>query len=162
MVSPLPPDPDTIKYPIGDTPTLILSVSDTTLTLGQQLGAPVDLYVEKFQVEQDEETLNRNSSSPVRFGLFTGQFTTAARENSNARWTLSVSGAPGDSDVSSAATSNTQATPSPANIDNKVTKPSQVPPVGPNGCPGGTIEFYAEEVEVQDVETIFFKGTHLI
>ncbi|KAH6604997.1 serine protein [Trichoderma cornu-damae] len=143
----LSPDPDTIKYPPGDTPELILSVSDQPFSLRVGLDAPVDLYVEKFHVSESLETLNRDDATPVRFGLFVHEFRAIAKDDDAPHaLKLSVSGADGNG-----------RTKKPA----ETTDAGEIKAVAeqPGGWRGGLMDFYVEDVDPASVEKVLLKAT---
>ncbi|KAL7948200.1 hypothetical protein V8C42DRAFT_342259 [Trichoderma barbatum] len=145
-MAPLPPDPDTIKYPPGDNPNLILSVSDQPLPLHVGLDAPVDLYVQKFHVSKSLETLNRNDESPIRFGLFTHEFRIVTGKAELHGLKLNISGADGNGKEKKPAVK---------------LETGQIKAVAeqPDGCKGGSMEFYAEDIDSRSVDGVLFKAS---
>lgn len=144
-MAPLPPDPDTVKYPPGDTPELVLSVSDLPLPLHVGLDAPVDLYVEKFHVSTSLETLNRNDDSPIRFGLFTHEFRIATEKAELHGLKLNISGADGN---------GRKKKPAEKTDKGEIKKVAEQP----DGWKGGLMDFYAEDIDQRSIEAILLKG----
>ncbi|KAG0152655.1 hypothetical protein PDIDSM_1135 [Penicillium digitatum] len=73
---PLPPNADTIAYPAHN-PTVILSVSEDALDFEAGLDAPLDLYVERFQLKKTLSTKNTNAKDPTQYGLYTNTISVA-------------------------------------------------------------------------------------
>lgn len=66
----IPPDPDTVRYPLKDA-TLILSVSEDPFSPQTGVKTPLDIYCENLQLSQSISASNTSDDSPARFGLFT-------------------------------------------------------------------------------------------
>lgn len=141
MTSPL--DLDTVKYPRAEPHRLVLSVSDLPIELAAGLDAPIDFYVENFKVTQDLATQNKNNNHPIRFGLFTNTFV-AVPSDPNGRLNLNLSGADGNASKPSKRTAG--------QIERQEDED------GPNGWKGGTLDFYAENVDKSTIDTIRFNG----
>ncbi|KAL7787097.1 hypothetical protein V8C37DRAFT_391001 [Trichoderma ceciliae] len=142
----LPPDPDTVKYPPGNTPKLVLSISDQPFPLNVGLDAPVDLYVERFHVSRSLETLNRDDNSPIRFGLFTHEFRVVNKKTKLHGLKLSISGADGNGSEKKQATKTS---------DGAITAVAEQP----DGWKGGFMDFYVEDIDPRSIKAVLLKAS---